>query len=968
MVLRTREMRNKKIIKIYITYLLVLLCFMMPTTYAEKDIIFTNEELTFISKYPVITIGVDPEFMPFEYVDSNGNYTGLAEDYIKRVEEISGLKFQHINGVNWQEAYLGAVEKNIDVLPCISKSADREKFFLFSDAYYNFQRVIVVKVGSVIKKQEDLENLTIAVQANSSHYGFLKEAGYKDIRTFQTVEKALSAVSTGEVSAFIGNLATTRYVANATGIPSLEYISYTSNQTNGLHFAIRNDWPILQSIINKSLQQITTDERVAIQNKWIGVEEKTDYTSLIRIGLGASVILLCGFAISFYWIIKLRNEVEKRKQIEKDLMLATREANEANRIKSDFLARMSHEIRTPLNGIKGMTFLLEHTDINHKQRAHLERIKQASNTMLNIINDILDFSKVEAGKIDIEYLPFRLDDAIKNVLNIIAYKIEEKELDFTLVREPNLPNAFVGDAKRLEQVLINILNNGIKFTDTGGITLSLYLVDTSRDKSTVEISIKDTGIGVAEENIPKLFEAFSQEDSSITRRFGGTGLGLSISQNIVKMMGGQIYVESEVGVGTEFCIRLSFDIDHEESSRKKEETELFQGLKAIILDKAGTQLNLMHSYLLAFGIQAEMTTSNEQLLHLLETTEEVTGKPYDLIIIDYETPEGGADILHHIIDENVKISNHPKVMLLLPFLRDDLMEDIDDHHVAISKPVFPSTLHDALIQLFDPTEAVDDLIKMNKKDMIEMPKDSAYHVLIVEDNKTNQYIAQSLLQSVGIKVSLASDGAEGISAFENEKQSLDLILMDLHMPNVDGYEATQIIRSKDSQIQIVALTADAISGIEEKCKAYGFSAFISKPFEPEQFISKVVELIELNQTDDNEIKLKIIHEEIWDKGLGLKMLGGSEQLFNEVLNIYLIENQNILSELTECYDSKKYDEAAKLVHKLKSSTGTIGATKVQQIASDLQSAFESKDEGHMKALYPHFQEMFLTLLDQIRNR
>lgn len=961
-------MKNTKTLYKYIAHMLIMISLLMPISYGEKDIIFTNEELTFINEHPVVTIGVDPEFMPFEYIDNSGNYTGLAEDYIKRVEEISGLKFQHVEGLNWQEAYLGAVEKSIDVLPCISKSTDREKFFLFSDAYYNFQRVIVVKEGSVIKKQENLENLTIGVQANSSHYSYLKEAGYKNLRVYQTVEDALSAVSTGQVSAFIGNLATTRYVANATGIPSLEYISYMSDDINGLHFAVRNDWPILQSIINKSLNQITTDERVAIQNKWIGIEEKVDYTGLIKVGVGATFILLCGFAISFYWIIKLRNEVEKRKQIEKDLMVATREANEANRIKSDFLARMSHEIRTPLNGIKGMTFLLEHTDINHKQRAHLERIKQASNTMLNIINDILDFSKVEAGKIDIEHVPFRLDDVIKNVLNIIAYKIEEKKLDFTLVREPNLPNAFIGDPKRLEQVLTNIMNNGIKFTDTGGITLSLYLVESNEDTSTVEISIKDTGIGVAEENIDKLFEAFSQEDSTITRRFGGTGLGLSISQNIVKMMGGQIYVESQVGLGTEFCVRLTFDKDHEEATRKKEEIELFQGLKAIILDKAGTQLNLMHSYLLSFGIQAEMTTSDEQLLHLLENSEESTGKPYDLVIIDYDTPEEGPDVLHGLIDENQSISNHPKVMVLLPFLRDDLLEDMDDHHVAISKPVFPSTLHDALVQLFDPTQAVDDLIKMNKKDMVQMVSGASYHVLIVEDNKTNQYIAQSLLQSVGLNVSLANDGAEGVSAYEDMAHELDLILMDLHMPNVDGYDATRQIRTQNSQIPIVALTADAISGIEEKCKAYGFSAFISKPFEPEQFISKVIEMIEFNQKIEADSPVAEIHEEIWDKALGLKMLGGSEQLFEEVLNIYMIENKDAISELNGLYERRDYDSAGKLVHKLKSSTGTIGATKVQQIASELQKAFNTEDEGRIKTLYPHFEELFSTLLLQIKNR
>jgi len=938
----------------------VLIMLLSVASFSENTSPFTDAEQAFIKAHPVVTIGIDPEFMPFEFISQDGTYTGLAKDYIDEIETVSGITFQVVPDITWEQAYTGALKGEIDILPCISRTNERADKFLFSDAYYNFQRVIVVNdQNEAIKSQEDLRNTPIAVQENSSHHSYLSELTDYSIHTYSTVEDALSAVAINQEAAFIGNLATTRHIVNASGISHLKYLSYQSAQKNGLHFAVRKDWPLLQSIINKSLSTISDHKRIAIQTRWIGIEKEVDYSGVFRVLTIVGAILGIVIIVSFYWVYRLRKEIEKRKRIEEDLRIASDEANHANEVKSHFLARMSHEIRTPLNGITGSCYLLESTGLDHKQRAHLERIKQASSTMLGIINDILDFSKVESGKIELDEGPLDLDSVIKNVLNIVSYKIEEKKLDFTLIRGTELPNYFIGDSKRLEQVLMNIINNGIKFTDCGGITLAIHRVEHLDDRYKMEFRISDTGIGISDENIEKLFEAFSQEDSSITRRFDGTGLGLSISQSIVELMGGTIDVYSEIGKGSEFVITLTLQQDLTQQQSISSDVMSFKGLKAIVLDKTGTQLNLVHSYLSTVGINAEMTTSVNQMMTMLIQAEQRGLDPYDLVIVDYDTPKEGLEAFHHRMDENHELSYHPRLLMLLPFLREDLASENDSHHVSITKPIFPSALLDALLHLFDPTKQLkNEIVTRGDKEQVVVAK-TPYNVLVVEDNQTNQIIAESLLAEAGISVALANDGAEGVRAYEANKTGYDLILMDLHMPVLNGYEATKAIRIQDTEIPIIALTADAISGVEEKCRAYGFTYFISKPFDPEQFISKVLEILQYAPKEEVNI---------WDKSLGLKMLGGNEKLFDEVLNIYVIENEHVVDELNAMVAEKSYDEAAKLIHKVKSSTGTIGAESVRVLSSDLQHAFEEGDEVAIESMLNHFSSVFNELIEQVKTR
>ncbi len=505
---------------------------------ADTSITWTEEELAFMEANPEIHLGVDPAFVPFEFIDVDDEYKGVASDYIKIIEEKTGLDFVVTPDLTWVEAYDLAKNKNLDVLPAISKTVEREQYFLFSTLYYHFKRVIVTRnTETGIGGLDDLDGTTVAVQKNSSHHSYLLSFPEINLSLYDTVEEALTAVANGSEVSFVGNLATTNYLVNELALTNLKFIAFEAEEESGLYFAVRNDWPELVSIINKVLQTITQEQKMAIHDRWITIDTQTDYGPIIRTVAVISSIALAILGISFFWIIRLRNEIKKRIQMEQDLILAKRDAEEANEFKSSFMARMSHEIRTPLNAITGMSYLIKKSDVTLTQRMYADRITQASNNMLSIINDILDFSKIEAGKVEIEITTFNLDLLIQNVVSIASYKIEEQGIGFTLSKDPQIPVWLMGDSKRIEQILLNLLNNAAKFTSQGEISLDIRLIAKEDGRYHISFSVKDTGIGMSEEQINKLFHPFVQGDSTINRRFGGSGLGLSIVKNLVELMG-----------------------------------------------------------------------------------------------------------------------------------------------------------------------------------------------------------------------------------------------------------------------------------------------------------------------------------------------------------------------------------------------------------------------------------------------
>ena len=936
----------------------------MPCFATEDSISWTEDELVFMEGHPVIRLGVDPGFVPFEFFDADDEYKGITADYLYLISKKTGLRFEVTKGLTWPEAYDMALAGDVDVLPAIGKTTEREKHFIFSEPYYYYKRVIVTRdIDTEISGIDDLEGYAAAVQRNSSHYSYLLSYPDINLSLYDSVEVALTAVATGKEKAFIGNLATTNYIIRSNGLTNLRFVSFEAEKQQALYFAARKDWPELISIINKAIDSISESEKLAINNKWVELDTDMDYGPIIRIVSIVGTLIVVVLTVSFFWIARLRKEVRRRKQIQLDLEKAKHEADEANAFKSSFMARMSHEIRTPLNAITGMSYLLKKTRISLTQSMYIDRITQAANNMLSIINDILDFSRIEAGKVELEITSFSMDQVIQDVVNIVSYKIDEQEIGFRLSKDPLVPNWFFGDFKRIEQILINVLNNAAKFTSSGEVSLDVRLLAKENGKYHISFTIRDTGIGMSEEQVSKLFKPFEQGDSSINRRFGGSGLGLSIVKNLLDMMGGEVKVFSTPGEGSTFIIRLSLNVDKEKEDVyiKALSANHFSNVRTLVLEKSGANINLIESYLGSFGMYCELTSSESSALSMLEAANGKFAKPFDLFIIDYDTPAAGGFNFIEAMRGSNKVVMLPKIIMLLPMMREDLFEKLNEHRIdiGIGKPIMPSILLNAILDIFNlkavsgsqPSASI-------KADLTKL--EQLYHVLLAEDNKTNQLIAKSLLEQIGIESIIANDGKEAVEQYREHRDSIDLILMDLHMPVMNGYEAAEKIREMSIEVPIVAMTADVILGVREKCEQSGIYHYISKPFDPDHFIQTIKDIIlESSPGIDKDT-------DVLDSQMGLKNMGGNEELYYQVLKEYSNENQDTLDRLEAAVREKRYTDAVQIVHKVKSSSGSIGAKSLQDTATSLQKALNQENENEILQLQDRFSKLLRTLLEEIK--
>lgn len=976
------------------------------TANGTNRIELSAEEEQFIEEHPVIRTGVDPEFIPYEFIDTDGAYKGISEEYQQLIEERTGLVFEPVMGLTWAQAYEMAVEGKIDVLPSVSKTPIREQYFLFSEPYYTFQRAIYLQEETKnLSSIEDLSNKTVAVQANSSHHTYLMSSFPSiTLSLYNDVPSAIQAVSDGQELAFIGNFATTNYLIKSSGITGLNYIRIkpTADGSQSLYFAVSKDMPLLVGIINRALQDIGNDERISIDNKWLGVESTADYTLFFQILNLIVILIVIILAVSSFWIIRLRKEVSIRKMAQEEMLVAKEDAVRANEIKSLFLARMSHEIRTPLNAITGMSYLMKKTALSPTQGIYVEKLTQASKNMLGIINDILDFSKIEAGKIDLENVSFSLDKLLQRVISITSVKVQEQGIQFDFERDPLIPSYFFGDPVRIEQILMNLLNNAIKFTPAGKVTLSLSLYSRVKNSCRIHFSIADTGIGMSEEDKKRMFTAFDQADSSISRRFGGTGLGLSIVKNLTEMMGGRIIVESEPGKGSTFLVELPFDVDAEaEATQEKTmSADCFRTVRCLVIDKNEDSRKFLHKAFDSFGVYAESATSEEDALHMLRKAwnEE---RQYNLLIIDCNTLDKEDFAGVSALKQLSIFDKLPKVIGLAPLSREDLLDQAASLGLdaTLIRPIIPSILYNQIIELFEIVSPAYVADKKSSAAVVSYP----YSLLLVEDNKTNQFIARSILEQAGFRMAVANDGLEGYEYFLQHRDTIDLILMDLHMPVMDGYTSAGHIREVDSKVPIVAMTADAVSGIDEMCRINGMTHYVSKPFDPDELITTIQQvareyrgepgedkaaesalLSDINspvKSSDDFVDLPASRNQSPDTGLirqvslptagalniedGLKRIGGDRELYRLILSEYRNENSEIPENLEKAVVSRDFLRAGDIVHKIKSSSGTIGAMKLFNLAADLQKALKAEDEALSDSLSISFAENLRQVLSEI---
>ncbi len=671
-------------------------------------------------------------------------------------------------------------------------------------------------------------------------------------------------------------------------------------------------------------------------------------------------------------------DVTDLKEKSEALRRARKDAEHANKSKSEFLANMSHEIRTPMNAVIGMNYLLQQTALDKSQREYVDKANNAARSLLTIINDILDFSKIEAGKIELENTDFKLSDVLKRLADVVNGVVSKKDIEFCIVAPPDIPDFLVGDPTRLGQILINLANNAVKFTEEGSVVVDISAVEVTDGTVTLDMAIRDTGIGMSQDQMNKLFKAFSQADSSTTRMFGGTGLGLTISKQLAEKMGGDISVDSEPDVGSVFTARVRLQRVAGRQDTIAGPVERLSGKRALVIEGFETERDSIRVLLDAWGLEVVTSDSEDDALALLKDQ----GGSFDFILADWKTPgKGGADLIRSIREIE---SASPIILMVTPFSQDQAHEETDllDLQGFIVKPITMVELFDAITGILDGEDHKDATL-----DEEAQPKDRLIgrRLLLAEDNEINQQIAMAIFTGEGARMEVVANGAACLSMVEDDEEGFDLVLMDLHMPVMDGREATRRIRATKTpdELPILAMTASAMEHERQECLALGMNDHISKPIDVDLAIETMHRWMkplgggETAETQPKEPSAMADAKDAlankpgepdfskipgFDEAAALKRVAGNADLLKKLMLSFADSNADSASRLRTLLDAKDYENAFGLVHQVKGAAGNLAATGLYTAAKDFQSAFETKDEASYESHFTAFSNQMSDLL------